>query len=64
MPPDAIRNLHDSIVYFKMPKSMLERKIRLFLLASSDGTIGKHAMPNVVIGSTDTLDSDLKFILQ
>jgi len=64
MPPDTIRNLHNSLVYFKMPKSMIERKLRLFLLASSDATIGKHSMPNTVIGSTDTLDQDLKFILQ
>ena len=64
MPPDAIRNVHNSLVYFKIPKSMLEKKLRLFLLASSDATLGKHAMPNTIIGSTDTLDQDLKFILQ
>ena len=56
MPPDAIRNVHNSLIYFKIPKTMLEMKLRLYLLASSDATLGKHAMPNTVIGSTDTLD--------
>lgn len=64
IPPDAIRNLYNSIVYFKLPKSLIDRKLRLFLLASSDDTLKKHGMPSTVIGSTDTIDQDLKYILQ
>jgi len=70
MPPaDTFRNLHNSLLYFKLPKSLLERKLRLFLLASSsDSSLSAahaHAMmPNTVLGSTDTLDHELKYILQ
>jgi hypothetical protein len=64
MPPDSIRNLYNSLVYFKVPKSLLDRKTRIYLLASSDQTLARHGMPNTVIGSTDTLDQDLKHILQ
>ena len=56
MPPDAVRGVQNSLVNFKIQKSMLDRKLRVFLLGSSAGTISKHAMPNTVIGSTDTLD--------
>ena len=64
MPPDTVRGRGDSLVHFRIPKSMLDRKLRIFLLGFSDKTLTNHAMPNTVIGSTDTLDQDLKFILQ
>lgn len=64
VPPQAARNLHNSLVYFKIPKSMLERKVRIFLLASTDQATDRFSMiPSKIVGSTDTLDSDLKTIL-
>jgi hypothetical protein len=57
MPPDTARNLHNSLVYFKIPKSILERKVRIFLMGSIDQAKDRISMlPSKVIGSTDTLD--------
>jgi hypothetical protein len=64
VPPLTARNLHNSLVYFKIPKSLLDRKIRIFLLASNDQATDRFSMiPTKMLGSTDTLDSDLKTIL-
>ncbi len=44
---------------------MLDRKVRIFLMGSNDKAIDRYSMiPTKMIGSTDTLDSDLKTILQ
>ena len=36
VPPETARNIHNSLVYFKIPKSMLDSKLRIFLMASTD----------------------------
>jgi hypothetical protein len=66
VPPDPVKNLYNSLVYFRLPKSMLDRKLRLFIIVSSYQVphTMKHQMPFIPIGSTDTLDQDLKYILQ
>ena len=56
--------MHNSLVYFKIPKSMLDRKVRMFLMGSNDQASDRYSMiPTKMIGSTDTLDPDLKTIL-
>jgi hypothetical protein len=66
MPPEPIRNIHESLIYLRMPKSYLDRKLRLHLLVNSESKqlLGKHAMPNYVVGATDVLDGVLKSIIQ
>ena len=63
IPPDPIRNLHNSLTYFKMPKSFLDRKIRIFLIVNEVSKSHKNNMPNVVVGATEILDLDLRKIL-
>jgi len=48
-----------------VPKSLLDKKVRIFLLASTDQAKDRFTIiPSKIVGSTDTLDSDLKTILQ
>ena len=63
IPPDPIRNLHNSLTYFKMPKSFLDRKIRIFMIVNEESKTHRHNMPNVVAGATEILDIDLRRIL-
>jgi len=46
-----------------MPKSFLDRKIRVFLIVNEESKALKHYMPNIVVGATDILDIDLRRIL-
>jgi hypothetical protein len=46
-----------------MPKSFLERKVRLFLLVKDEAKATAHAMPDEVVGFSDILDEQLKRIL-
>lgn len=47
-----------------MPKSFLDRKLRVFILVNEESKAIKHYMPNIVIGATDVLDIDIRKILQ
>ena len=46
-----------------MPKSFLDRKIRIFVIVNEESKATKHFMPNLVIGATEILDIDLRKIL-
>jgi hypothetical protein len=46
-----------------MPKSFLDRKVRIFVIVNEDSKAVKHFMPNIVVGATDILDIDLRQIL-
>ena len=63
IPPDPIRNRHNSLTYFRMPKSFLDRKTRVFVIVNEESKANRHFMPNVVVGATDILDIDLRKIL-
>lgn len=64
LPPEPIRNLYGSLVYFKIPKSFLDRKLKMHILANTESTVTRHAMPSVIVGSTDLLDQVFKTIIQ
>lgn len=64
VPPDPIRNYNNSLVYFMMPKSYLDKKSKIFLMMSSEAKPSKYRMPSYLAAYTDVLDQDLKFILQ
>ena len=63
IPPDPVKNLHNSLIYFKFPKSFLDRKARMFVLLNEETKALKHMIPNIVCGATDVLDLDLRRIL-
>mmetsp|Transcript_42903 Transcript_42903/g.41249 ORF Transcript_42903/g.41249 Transcript_42903/m.41249 type:complete len:204 (+) Transcript_42903:1153-1764(+) len=63
IPPDPIRNIHGSLTYFRMPKSFLDRKVRVFVIVNEESKAFKHFMPNVVVGATEIIDIDLRKIL-
>ena len=60
IPPDPIRNLHNSLTYFKLPKSFLDRKVRIFVVVNEESKVEKHYMPKIVVGATEILDIDLR----
>ena len=60
IPPDPVKNIHNSLTYFKMPKSFLDRKLRIFMVVNEETKAIKHVMPNVVVGATEILDLDLR----
>ncbi len=46
-----------------MPKSFLDRKVRIFVIVNEESKTYKHLMPNIVVGATEILDLDLRKIL-
>ena len=46
-----------------MPKSFLDRKVRIFVIVNEESKTNKHFMPNIVAGGTEILDIDLRKIL-
>lgn len=46
-----------------MPKSFLDRKIRIFIIVNEESKAIKHYMPNIVVGATEILDIDLRRVL-
>jgi hypothetical protein len=63
IPPDPIKNQHNSLLYVKVPKSFLDRKMRAFMVVNEITKANLHQMPNVVVGATEILDLDLRRIL-
>ena len=63
MPPDVLDNQFGAISQFIVPKSFLERKLKLFMLVKDETKATAHAMPDEVCGFTDILDENLKKIL-
>ena len=64
MPPDVLDNQFGAISQFIIPKSFLERKLKVFMLVKDETKATAHAMPDEVCGFTDILDENLKKILQ
>jgi hypothetical protein len=48
---------------FYMPKSFLEKKVKMFLLIKDETKATAHAMPDDICGFTDILDDALRKIL-
>lgn len=63
IPPDPVRNIHNSLTYFKIPKSFLDRKLRMFIVVNEEAKAVKHFMPNIIVGATEILDFDLRKML-
>lgn len=63
MPPDVMDNPFGAIAAFYIPKSFLEKKLKLFLLVKDETKPTAHSMPDEVCGLTDILDDTLSRIL-
>ncbi len=63
MPPDMIDNQYQAVAQFIVPKSYLERKIKMFLLVKDETKATAHAMPDEIAGFTDILSDALMQIL-
>lgn len=63
MPPDVMDNQFNAISAFVIPKSFLERKLKMFVLVKDETKATAHAMPDEVCGFTEILDDPLKRIL-
>lgn len=59
MPPDPVWNKYDSIAYFTVPKSYLDKHIHFYVAVKDDSKMMTHAMPNTVIGVTEEADGEL-----
>jgi len=60
MPPDPVRNKYDSLAYFTVPKSYLDKQIQFYVAVKDDSRMMTHAMPNTVIGVTEEADIELR----
>ena len=60
MPPDPLKNKYNSLCYFTVPKSYLDKKIRFFAVVKDDNKVSTHGMPNLVVGATDIADQELR----
>ena len=63
VPPDTMDNPYSALSVFYMPKSYLERKVKIYLLVKDEAKPTAHAMPDEVVGFTDILDEHLRKIL-
>lgn len=52
-----------AITAFYVPRSYLERKLKVFLLVKDEVKPTAHSMPDEVCGFTDVLDEPLRNIL-
>jgi hypothetical protein len=46
-----------------MPKSFLEKKLKIYMLIKDETKATAHSMPDEVVGFTDILDENLRRIL-
>lgn len=60
IPPDVMDNQFGAISSFTMPKSFLERRLKVYLLVKDETKATAHAMPDEIVGFTDFLDDPLK----
>lgn len=56
MPPDVMDNQFSAISAFVIPKSFLERKLKMFILVKDETKATSHAMPDEVCGFSEILD--------
>lgn len=60
MPPDPVKNKYNSLTYFTVPKSYLDKNIQFYVSVKDDTKVMTHAMPNLVIGVTEVADVELR----
>jgi hypothetical protein len=63
MPPDVLDNPYSALVAFYVPRFLLERQLKLFLLVKDETKPTAHSMPDEVCGFTDQLDDLLRKVL-
>ena len=63
VPADVMDNPFDALAAFYIPKSLLERQIKIFLLVKDETKPTAHSMPDEVCGFTDQLDDTLRKVL-
>lgn len=63
MPPDVMDNQFGALTAFIIPKSFLDKKLKVFVLFKDETKATAHAMPDEVGGFTDIIDSPLQEIL-
>lgn len=63
IPPDVMDNPFQAIANFTMPKSFLERQLKVFLLVKDETKATAHAMPDEIAGFTDFIGDQLRQIL-
>ena len=63
VPPDVMDNPFGALAAFYIPKSLLERQIKIFLLVKDETKPTAHSMPDEVCGFTDQLDDTLRKVL-
>jgi hypothetical protein len=63
MPPDVMDNQFAAISAFVLPKSFLQRQLKMFVLVKDETKATAHSMPDEVCGFTDILDTNLQNIL-
>ena len=56
MPPDPIKNKYNSLTYFTVPKSYIDKQIQFYMVVKDDTKVSTHAMPNLVVGLTEVAD--------
>lgn len=63
IPPDVMDNPFGALAAFYIPKSLLERQIKIFLLVKDETKPTAHSMPDEVCGFTELLDDLLRKVL-
>jgi hypothetical protein len=53
VPPDVMDNPFGALTAFYIPRSLLERQIKIFLLVKDETKATAHSMPDEVCGFTD-----------
>jgi hypothetical protein len=62
--PDVMDNPYGgALAAFYLPKSLLDRQLKLFLLVKDETKPTAHSMPDEVCGFTDILDDTLRKVL-
>ena len=60
MPPDPMKNKFNSLCYFVVPKSYLDKQVRFFIVVKDDNKVSTHGMPNLVVGASEIADQELR----
>ena len=62
IPPEKAESEDGSIVHFLIPKSYLENKSTIYIFGKDETQALQHPMPNTLLGFTNILDEDLRYI--
>ena len=60
IPPDAMDNPLGALAAFYIPKSFLDRKVKIFVVIMDETKATAHGMPDEVCGYTEILDESLR----